>query len=645
MFKRLMFFGMLLLLTAQLFPVVNLNHSTGLFRIPTAENQGKGQFTFDMRYLISYFDFEDSFPTTLTYYDTSTVGGNIVVDTTIKDSIVHTGDAILSMAIPFGMSYAITDNDEIGVGWIFYIDAVLTQAVHIRPNSPGYIDDSIGHFPYFGSSSVRSSGIGDLTFFYKRTFNISDVFAMGALAELVVPLATEREETFPVKTEPDTATGSSEDITYEGGIYRSFRQGFGGGLTLIGTVKPTPESPLSFTGALGYNYYGYSEKQLLNVGIATQFKAKYFEPFVEVTADFNFGDDSISNPIRITPGLRFTSLPGLFLDIAYDFRLSSNEYENVESYGNNPDWQASIGFGWSHDFIPPLPELATIAGTVIDANTMEPIQGAIVTFSDTMLPPVMTDEFGFWEMPDISAPTDIILEALAEGYLSSDKKPLILYPGDFVSDIVFALNEEIIQGMIKGVVYEFTGEGAISIPIAATVTISGDTTVTILTNEIGEFDIILPPGHFILDASVEGYITQTKKYDLIQDQTLTTEFHLLKEKAEIVFHDINFEVAKSDLLPESYPIIDQVARILTDNPSVKIEVQGHTDSDGSSSYNQRLSEARANSVRDYLINYQGISPDRLLARGYGEGRLMISPERNRDDKRMNRRVEFHIIEN
>ncbi len=74
---------------------------------------------------------------------------------------------------------------------------------------------------------------------------------------------------------------------------------------------------------------------------------------------------------------------------------------------------------------------------------------------------------------------------------------------------------------------------------------------------------------------------------------------------------------------------------------MKIEIAGHTDSVGSEMYNLRLSEARANAVRDYLIQH-GISPDRLIAKGYGESRP-IAPNTTREGRAKNRRVEFTVI--
>lgn len=109
----------------------------------------------------------------------------------------------------------------------------------------------------------------------------------------------------------------------------------------------------------------------------------------------------------------------------------------------------------------------------------------------------------------------------------------------------------------------------------------------------------------------------------------------------IQLNNIYFEFAKSNLLPESYRELNIVADFLKKNPTVVIELAGHTDNVGSDSYNQKLSEQRANSVRTYLIS-QGISANRLVAVGYGESRPIAT---NATDwgREQNRRVEFTIL--
>ncbi|MEL6342291.1 MAG: OmpA family protein [Myxococcota bacterium] len=116
---------------------------------------------------------------------------------------------------------------------------------------------------------------------------------------------------------------------------------------------------------------------------------------------------------------------------------------------------------------------------------------------------------------------------------------------------------------------------------------------------------------------------------------------ITEEKIEID-QRIQFESGKSVIKPISYPILDSVAQVMGDYPDLRVLVEGHTDSDGSESYNMRLSNNRAASVRDYLIQ-QGVSAERLDSLGYGETRP-IDTNRTPEGKLNNRRVEFRILE-
>ena len=84
------------------------------------------------------------------------------------------------------------------------------------------------------------------------------------------------------------------------------------------------------------------------------------------------------------------------------------------------------------------------------------------------------------------------------------------------------------------------------------------------------------------------------------------------------------------------------AEILEKNPTMKVEIQGHTDNVGSEAFNQRLSENRANAVKEYLIS-KGISADRLKAVGYGQSNP-IAPNDTEEGRAMNRRVGMKVLE-
>ena len=110
---------------------------------------------------------------------------------------------------------------------------------------------------------------------------------------------------------------------------------------------------------------------------------------------------------------------------------------------------------------------------------------------------------------------------------------------------------------------------------------------------------------------------------------------------QIVIKDkILFDTGKSTIKAVSHEILNAVVQVLKDYPAITVRVEGHTDSVGSSSSNQRLSESRAKSVRKYLID-NGVEGGRLSAKGLGEGRPIDTNRTNRG-RSNNRRVEFHI---
>lgn len=109
----------------------------------------------------------------------------------------------------------------------------------------------------------------------------------------------------------------------------------------------------------------------------------------------------------------------------------------------------------------------------------------------------------------------------------------------------------------------------------------------------------------------------------------------------LVLIGVNFAFDKSDLLPESYPVLDQAVKLLNDKPEINVEIEGYTDYIGTDAYNQTLSVARAQTVKTYLVS-KGISETRLTVVGYGKNNPVA--DNNTDEgRRMNRRIVFRII--
>jgi len=115
----------------------------------------------------------------------------------------------------------------------------------------------------------------------------------------------------------------------------------------------------------------------------------------------------------------------------------------------------------------------------------------------------------------------------------------------------------------------------------------------------------------------------------------------IEEGESIVLENIFFEFNKTTLLPASYPELDKVAAFVIENNIQLIEIGGHTDSDGTEVYNQKLSEGRAKSVVEYLKT-KGISVERMHAVGYGELKP-IDTNLSEEGRAVNRRVEFTLL--
>ena len=104
--------------------------------------------------------------------------------------------------------------------------------------------------------------------------------------------------------------------------------------------------------------------------------------------------------------------------------------------------------------------------------------------------------------------------------------------------------------------------------------------------------------------------------------------------------DILFESSSDILTIESLDVLDSIADVLVNHPDIPIRIEGHTDSSGTKQDNLILSQLRANSVRDYLVD-RGVSIYRLKAYGFGEG-VPISDNSTPDGRADNRRIEFNV---
>ena len=165
----------------------------------------------------------------------------------------------------------------------------------------------------------------------------------------------------------------------------------------------------------------------------------------------------------------------------------------------------------------------------------------------------------------------------------------------------------------------------------------------------GSFIQALPNGkQYSLLVRKSGYCIHTEHFNLEKrsdNQPLIIEILLLPIKigSTIVLNNVFFDVDKSEIKSESISELNHVVDFLSLNPEIKIELGGHTDSDGDTNSNLKLSSDRAESVRNYLIG-KGIVEDRITAKGYGST-IPVATNLTMEGKRMNRRTEFKIVDN
>jgi outer membrane protein OmpA-like peptidoglycan-associated protein len=125
-------------------------------------------------------------------------------------------------------------------------------------------------------------------------------------------------------------------------------------------------------------------------------------------------------------------------------------------------------------------------------------------------------------------------------------------------------------------------------------------------------DVVVPPEPVV--ETIPEPVPEPAVVEEVEEEIVVVEEVVLEK---IVLRGINFDFDKSDIKPEFVPVLDEAVEILKERPDIKVIIEGHTDWTGTEKYNQGLSERRAASVCNYLVE-QGISQNNLETVGYGE---------------------------
>ncbi|WP_052331422.1 OmpA family protein [Echinicola vietnamensis] len=251
------------------------------------------------------------------------------------------------------------------------------------------------------------------------------------------------------------------------------------------------------------------------------------------------------------------------------------------------------------------------------------------------------DDFAYFINPDIPD----------RGVISSDRQG-----GEGWDDVyafVLDINSKI---FLKGTVKDKETFEPLPNAVVVLADKSTGTEFTYVTDEKGEYDFQLNEETvYDIEGKKTDYITaeikglSTKGIRLFADSTIVRDLFLDKIEIgkTIELENIYYDFDKWEIRPDAALELDKLVKILEDNPTMKIELNSHTDSRGSDSYNQTLSEKRAQSAVDYIIS-RGVSRVRIEARGYGESRLLNAcddgVECTDEQHQQNRRTEFTIVD-
>ncbi len=163
----------------------------------------------------------------------------------------------------------------------------------------------------------------------------------------------------------------------------------------------------------------------------------------------------------------------------------------------------------------------------------------------------------------------------------------------------------------------------------------------------GQYLMVLPGGaEYALYVSRPSYLFHSSHFNYLQSEEskpVIKDVSLwpAEKDASVILNNLFFDVDQYELKQQSLTELNEIVKFLQINPSIRIEISGHTDNSGTESYNQQLSLKRAASVAEYLKK-QGIALSRIYQKGYG-AQKPIKPNNSEENRQLNRRIEFKIL--
>ena len=201
----------------------------------------------------------------------------------------------------------------------------------------------------------------------------------------------------------------------------------------------------------------------------------------------------------------------------------------------------------------------------------------------------------------------------------------------------------------KGKVYDKkTGAGLPSTLLLTDVN-SQQTVSKLQTDEDGNYLVTLPIGkNYAFNVHRKGYLFYSENFDMTTGSSdsvynINIPLEPIEANAKVVLRNVFFDTKKTDLKPESISELDNVVRLMNENPNMKILISGYTDNVGTPADNLKLSTGRALSVVNYLVA-KGVDKNRLSYKGFGETNPVATND-TEEGRAMNRRTELRVVSN
>jgi outer membrane protein OmpA-like peptidoglycan-associated protein len=411
-------------------------------------------------------------------------------------------------------------------------------------------------------------------------------------------------------------------------------------------------------------YVKYSSPLSVNFGGGLEYDGfPYVTPMVEVTSSYPMLGDKSDDSTRyiLKDGATATTKPGpmdyllftgglkfdkafsrvhhLGLALGVDVPLGATLTDFVDTTKTvKPQffaWQV-VG-GLTYSYIPPVgpaaPATGSIAGVVTDTDK-NPISGADVAFTGTSVAPVTSGADGKFAATGLPAGM-ITVSVSKDGFNTKDEQATI--GKKKVANVTIALEKkQVPKATLSGKISDTEGKAV----AGATVASEGSTATSDVSGSYN-MDVVVAQGGgtYNVNVTAPGYKDKSGTVAMTPGQPAAKDFTLVSATLKMTMV-IKFKTGSATIMGASADI-DRAAAILKDNPNVKVEIAGYTDSRGSSRKNLKLSQLRADATMAALVA-AGVPAGQLTAKGYGAASPVAS-NKTAKGRAENRRIELHVL--